>query len=148
MRWLAILQSKMIRSLLMLLLLLAITFALITLSWGEEIMLKWRQPEGQYPTTQWHIYRVHPLPRMQIAVAEQTHCYVEANDGDKLVITAVNIGGESDDSPPWIVRLSPANPLARVTVQTSPDMVEWTDHQAFDFDEPAGKFFRLKIEKP
>lgn len=140
----------MIRFILMLLLLLAITAGMIALSrvFGEEIKLSWKQAPSQYPTTQWNIYRIHPLPRVQIAVSEMEHAYVDANEGEKLVVTAVNEGGESNDSAPWIVRLGPANPIARVTIQTSPDLEQWTDHQSFDFDEPQGKYFRLKIEKP
>lgn len=144
------LEKEMIRSFLMLMLLLAITAGMIALSrvCGEEIKLSWKQADSQYPATQWNIYRIHPLPRMQIAVAEMTHAYVTANNGDKIVITAVNVAGESDDSAPWIVCATPATPVARVTIQTSPDMLEWSNHQSFDFDEPQGKFFRLQIEKP
>lgn len=133
----------------MLLLLLAITAGMIALSrvMGGEVRLSWKQAPTEYPVSQWNIYRIHPLPRIQVGVAETNHAYIDANEGDKLVVTAINEGGESDDSAPWIVRLGPANPIARVTVQTSPDMIEWTDHQSFHFDEPAGKFFRLKIEK-
>jgi hypothetical protein len=113
---------------------------------AAEIKLVWNEPASGPAITEYRIYRVHPEPRVQIGVTEMTHAYVEANDGDQLVVTAANMEGESRDSTRWIVRLPFPDPVVRVTVQTSHDMRAWAEYQSFDIRESDGRFFRLRIE--
>jgi hypothetical protein len=113
---------------------------------AAEIKLVWDMPASGWAITEYRIYRVHPEPRVQIGVSETTHAYIEASDGDQLVVTAANLEGESKDSVRWIVRLPFPDPVVRVTVQTSHDMRAWAEYQSFDIRESDGRFFRLRIE--
>lgn len=113
---------------------------------GAEVALSWNQPPSGPLVSQWKIYRVSPLPRTQIGVAETNHAMVTANDGDRLVITACSANEESADSAVWIVRLPSPNPVARVTMEASADLKAWESFQAFDIPSSQAKFFRLKIE--
>jgi hypothetical protein len=113
---------------------------------AAEIKLVWGEPAGGWAVTHYNIYRVHPEPRVQVGVSETTHAYVEASDGDQLVVTAANLDGESKDSTRWIVRLPFPDPVVRVTVQTSHDLKAWAEYQSFDIRESDAKFFRLRIE--
>jgi hypothetical protein len=113
---------------------------------AAEIKLVWNEPASGPAVTHYNIYRVHPEPRVQIGVTEMTHAYIDANDGDQLVVTAANLEGESRDSTRWIVRLPFPDPVVRVTVQTSHDLKAWAEYQSFDIRESDGRFFRLRIE--
>jgi hypothetical protein len=113
---------------------------------AAEIKLVWNEPASGPAVTHYNIYRVHPEPRVQVGVSETTHAYIDANDGDQLVVTAANLEGESRDSTRWIVRLPFPDPVVRVTVQTSHDLKAWAEYQSFDIRESDAKFFRLRIE--
>lgn len=94
----------MIRSFLMLLLLLAITAAMIAFSWGREVRLTWNaNPE---PSVHYNLYRGEEL----LASTGETFAIADLTTGDAVTLTAANAAGESDPTPPLIIG---PPPLAR-----------------------------------
>jgi hypothetical protein len=115
-------------------------------AFAATINLSWTANPPEQNVLGYRVYRTSPEPRTMLVDTTSTSATVTVNDDDVLVLTAYNSGGESADSPPIVVRLTPQEPHQRVTLQISSDLQTWTDWSSFDVATREGNFFRLKLE--
>ena len=113
---------------------------------GASLNLRWTANPPEQEVDGYRVYRIMPEPRTLLIDTPTNAATVTVNEGDQLVITAYNEGGESADSSPITVRLTPQEPHQRVTIQISSDLETWTDWSSADIATREGNFFRLKLE--
>lgn len=136
-------RNGFLKSFLMLLLLLAITFGMIALSrvFGGEVRLIWLPNNG--PVTGYRIYRgidlIATVADPAVVDGRITTKITLPDEPVTLGLVAYNSGGQSDAA---LLHLIP------VTIETSPDLQNWTATRTIHRVRQSDEFFRLKIEKP
>lgn len=115
---------------------------------ARQVAVAWDEAPPAEQVTHWRVWQEDQI--LVTSFAPQALISISSSS-TTITVTAINEFGESEPSQPLYIAEETLPPIPQpatytLTVQSSADLLDWTNVQTIDVCDPPPRFFRVKIE--